>query len=71
MFLPESELKDPSVILGLLQVGELKTLSKQLHMPAGVVGGSKAKMIVALFKQDMEHQPLFGKSQFMDIVVKR
>ena len=52
-------------------MGELKTLCKQLHMPAGVVGGSKSKMIAALFKQDREHQPLFGKSQFMAAVVKR
>ena len=67
----ESNLKDPSVVLGLLQVGELKTLCKQLHMPAAVVGGSKAKMIAGLFKQDREHQPLFGASQFMVSVVKR
>ena len=67
----ESDLKDPSAVLGLLQVSELKSLCKQLHMPASVVGGSKAKMISGLFKQDREHQPLFGSSQFMVSVVKR
>ena len=67
----EADLKDPSMVLTLLQLSELKSLCKQLHMPAAVVASSKAKMIQALFKQDRDHRPLFGRAQFMSSVVKR
>ena len=67
----ESDLKDPSVVLNLLQVNEVKSVCKQLHMSQSVVTASKQKMIDALFKHDREHHPLFGKSQFMSTVVAR
>ena len=62
-------MKDPSVVLDLLQVGELKSLCKHFLMTQSVASGTKSKIIEALFKHDREHQPLFGKSQFMSTVV--
>ncbi len=59
------------MILDLLQVGEMKNLCKHFHMPSSVTSGAKSKMIAALFKQDREHHPLFGNSQFMSKVVAK
>lgn len=67
----ECELKDPGAVLDLLQSGEVKQLCRQFHMPASVVGSSKQKMVQALFKQDRQHQPLFGRAQFMSSVVTK
>ena len=66
-----SKLADPTEILNMLQLSELKGLCKQLNMPPSVVGNQKASIIQAMFKHDRQQKPLFGQDQFMKIVVSK
>ena len=65
------QLADPTEVLNLLQLGELKTLCKQFNMPTSVVGNQKTSIIQAMFKHDRQQKPLFGRDQFMKIVVTK
>ncbi len=64
----ESQLSNPTEVLPLLQVSELRELRKHLNLPSC---GQKAQIIESLFKHDREHKPLFGKSHFLASVVQR
>ena len=66
-----SQLADPSEVLHLLQLAELKTLCKQFNMPSSVVGNQKTSIIQAMFKRDRQQKPLFGQDQFLKIVVTK
>ena len=66
-----SHLADPTEILNLLQLGELKGLCKQLNLPTSLVGNQKSSIIQAIFKHDRQQKPLFGQAQFMKTVVNK
>ena len=66
-----SQLADPTEVLNLLQLGELKNLCRQFNMPASIVGHQKSSIIQAMFKHDRQQKPLFGQDQFMKIVIAK
>lgn len=66
-----SQLADPSEVLQLLQLAELKTLCKHFNMPTSVVGNQKTSIIQAMFKHDRQQKPLFGQDQFLKIAVTK
>lgn len=66
-----SHLVDPTEVLNLLQLGELKGLCKQLNMPTSLVGNQKTSIIQAMFKHDRQQKPLFGQAQFIKTVVTK
>ena len=66
-----SHLADPTEVLNLLQLGELKGLCKQLNMHTSLVDNQKTSIIQAMFKHDRQQKPLFGQAQFMKIVVTK
>ena len=69
----ESQLTDPTETLALLQLGELKTLCKEmLHLPASLIGSQKSKILESIFRHCREHKPLFGRSSsILDVVTKK
>jgi hypothetical protein len=67
----ESELRDRRGALGLLQVAELRQLSRDLKMAGSLQRCQKSEIIQALFTHAHQHRPLFGVTSFLDVVFKR
>ena len=68
----EQQLTDPTEVLNLLQLHELRTLCKSMNLPPSVVGNQKTKIVESLFQHCRQHKPLFGgKSNFLETVVKK